>query len=307
MRKEIFFAIFAGGTFGLIIAFGIWRLTATKPKDNITSKSISTNSPTPTEVSDFKIILTKPNPMEVLTDSPTVVAGLTKPNTWVVVSGEDSDDIINASDSGSFNSNVTLEGGVNQIKINAFDSDGSKAETKILAIYSSSYIPPATNSASISYIGVVTDVTNSIIQIKNEAGDIEQIKGTTDANYIDTRNNATKQISSTDVAIGDYLIAMGVKDGNNILDSSRILVTDSLKDTTREAFFGIVTDDTGINKFVAKDIKTNQIITVTPASGVTVTGGETSFGKISNDEKIIAAGELKDRTLTARTILVLTK
>ncbi len=54
-----------------------------------------------------------------------------------------------------------------------------------------------------------------------------------------------------------------------------------------------------------KNPKTGEIITVTPGTGVTISGIEKSFGKITNNEKVIAVGEFKDGVMTARTIEVL--
>lgn len=307
MRKEILFAIIAGGAIGLLVAFGVWKV-------NFNLKGTSTktsNAPTPTSTTSdkqevFKIILEKPVNKQVITETPVLVSGITKPNTYVVVSGENGDGIMNSSASGSFNSNVDLTGGANQIGIMAFDTDGNSAKANLTVIYSGQYTQDASNSAQPqAYIGTVTDISNSVIQIKNDMGDIEQISGTANASYIDTRNNTTKQIKATDVAIGDYLIAMGIKDGNNILTSSRLLVTDPLAPTKRTSFYGVVTDDSGTNKFVAKNPKTNETLTITPATGITILGNEKSFGKISNNEKVIVAGELKDGIIAARTIEVI--
>ncbi len=311
MRKEILLAIIAGGGFGLLIAFGVWRLnTNMHPKDSNPSSTNSTQSPTPSPTSqtihpgEFKIVLLKPDNLSVHTDSTVTVAGATKQNVFVVVSAETADDISNSSDSGSISSSVELDGGINQIEVSAFDTDGNETNANLLLIYSSQY-SGATGATSIAYIGTVTDITDSVIQIKNASGDIQQIKTADNANFIDTRSNTNKQIKQTDLAIGDYLVAMGVKGTNNILTSSRILVTDPFAKTIRRAFYGVVNDDSGINKFTMKNVKTGEIITVTPATGIIISGVETSFGKIKNDEKVIAVGEFKDGTMTARTIEVL--
>src|SRR5258706_9094544 len=71
MRKEIFFAIIAGGGLGLLIAFGIWRANVMlKPRD---SKSTSTSTKAPTATSfqsgDLKIVIASPFNMAVLTQT----------------------------------------------------------------------------------------------------------------------------------------------------------------------------------------------------------------------------------------------
>jgi hypothetical protein len=314
MRKEILLAIIAGGAFGLLIAFGVWKVNADlrASKDNSVVQTVTpipgnaTASPLATTIGELKVVLAKPDSQAVFTETPVSIIGATKPKVNVVISGEDSDTITNANDSGSFTADINLIGGANQILASAFDSDGSTANTHLLIVYSSQFTQEASASGqAISYIGTVTDITDSIIQIKNATGDIQQVKAIANAIFIDTRGNINKQIKASDVAIGDYLIAMGVKGANNILSSSRILVTDPLAKPIRRAFYGIVNDDSGINKFTMKNPKTGEIITVTPALGITITGIEKSFGKIANDEKVIAVGEFKDGVMTARTIRVL--
>ncbi|CAN5321556.1 hypothetical protein BH10PAT1_BH10PAT1_6640 [soil metagenome] len=309
MRKEVFFAIVAGGAFGLLIAFAAWKLNSSaKPK--LDTETLQTSaSPTPianTSTGDFKIILSKPNSMAVFTDTPSEISGVTDPKSWVVVSGIDGDTIVKASDSGSFSANIDLEGGANQINVTAFNSNWNEADANLLLIFSSQFQKDETSSTEpISYLGTITDITDSIIQIKNSDGDIQQISAGKDAVFIDTRSNASKVIKSTDVAIGDYLIAMGYKGNNNILNSSRIIISDAITKPTRKIIYGTVTDDSGYNKFEMKNDKTKETVTITPATGIAVNGDEVSFGNIKNNEKVIVIGEEKDGNISARTIQVM--
>jgi hypothetical protein len=308
MRKEVFLAIVAGSTLGLLIAFGVWKInsshTETLPSPFATQTPVSSPSTQNSNNHEFKVIIIKPDNLSIFTETPAIVTGAIKPNSYVVISGEETDEILNASDSGTFTSNIDLTGGINQINVTGYDANGNEADTNLLVIYSSQFILPKIGTAT-SYIGTVTDITNSVIQIKTATGDIQQITGTENASYIDTRNKNSKQIKSSDIAIGDYIVAMGSKGTNNILSSSRILVTDSLTKSTRKSFLGTVTDDSGINKFIAKNSKTGETITVTPASGIQILGAETSFGRIKNDEKVIVTGNFKDGSIAARTIEVL--
>lgn len=328
MKKEIFFAILAGGLLGLVIAYGAWRANiALRPKVTPHPNSSSEVSPTPSPtLGDFKVVLVKPDSQAVIAQTPTLLSGVTRPNTYVVVSGESGDNILNASASGAFTSNVDLQGGINQILVSAFDTDGSEADSNVLVVYSSQFTLPQGSTATTSgnpvldnvqaklkeasaspqaYIGIVTDISNSSIQIKTANGDIQQISGNANTAYINTTNNNVKTIKQTDVAIGDFIVAMGVKDGNNVLMASRVLVTDPITAITRRAFYGVVTDDTQVLKITIKNNKSGESTTVVPDTGISVTGAESSFGKISKNEKVIAVGEFKNGTLTARTILVL--
>jgi len=93
-----------------------------------------------------------------------------------------------------------MAGGTNQVLVSAFNTDGSQADANLLLIYSSQYIPDP-NNPPISYIGTVTDISDSVIQIKDVNGNIEQIKATTDAHFIDTRASLNKEIKSTDLQL----------------------------------------------------------------------------------------------------------
>ena len=66
----------------------------------------------------------------MVTDTPIKISAITKPNAWVVISGENEDYVIKTNDSGSFEQEVELSAGVNQILIAAFDEEGnSKKES----------------------------------------------------------------------------------------------------------------------------------------------------------------------------------
>lgn len=267
MRKELLVASIIGIGFGLIIAFGVYRVNSSlKPN---AAKTESTPKPK-TVVSEFKIALDKPQNNDVVTLSSTQVSGITKPLTWVTVSGEDEDYIIQSDEKGLFSQDVSLIAGINQIKITAFDSVGSQSVEKVLVVYSSSFeekesqVTP-TNSSTESairakveekvkeamnkpkaYIGVVTDIADSTIQIKTTESQIQQISiKNSDVTVIKTGGTTAsptqKAVKLTDIAIGDFIVAMGYVNSNSVLAAQRILITDPIKDSALESNFGKIT------------------------------------------------------------------
>ncbi|HSX48655.1 MAG TPA: hypothetical protein VLE44_00150 [Candidatus Saccharimonadales bacterium] len=301
MSKEVFFAVLAGGALGLVIAYGAWRTNAALQKRDNSAISVTANNPSSAPTENFQIALAKPLDMSVITSGTTTVSGITKAKSFVVITGEDSDDISTASDSGTFQRDIDLTAGSNQLKAFAFDNDGNEVSAKVTVVYSSSFQTPQ----GIFYMGTVTDISNSTIQIKNTASDIQQITPSKDGvTYVKTTGDNVKEVKSTDLAIGDFIIGMGTKDGNNVLVASRILISDPVKPTTRKAFFGTVTDNSTIGKITVKNNKSGESVTVTPSDSIQITGVN-RFSQLKTDTKIIAVGELKDGNIDARTIQVL--
>ena len=247
MRKELIWAGIIGILFGLVIGFGAWRVRSTvKIKDKLV--------PTPAPIigfGQFKITIDKPENLDVVTTDKISVSGITKSLTWVIISTEKGDYLTQSLADGTFSIEVGLVSGVNNIKATSNDRDNNISSQDILAVYSSSFqlstpLPDtATSEADIkkavalklsqaekppkAYIGTVTDIADSTIQIKTLDSQIQQIA--TDefvVSAINSKGTSNKAIKLTDIALGDFVVAMGYVDGNDVLDVQRILVTDPL-------------------------------------------------------------------------------
>lgn len=262
MRKELLWAIIAGIFFGLIIAFGVYRANSSfTPKDRNTK-----NTPAPSATPSFKIVLNTPENEDVVTEEKVAVSGLTAPLSWITLSGNDSDYIIQADEKGNFEEVVELTGGVNQIKITAFDKNGAESGTRVLVVYSSAFVKkdvvsnnPTTDSSSESairakveekvkaamskpkaYLGVVTDITDSTIQIKALNGEIKQITAKAEEVTVIKTGKTNKEVKLTDIGIGDFIVAMGYKNGNQVLTAQRILITEPVIEPRSKATYGAV-------------------------------------------------------------------
>lgn len=270
MRKELLWAVFGSIFFGLIIAFGVWRANSSfKPKGEKTESSPTPSSKNPS----FKIVLNTPENEDVVTENSVLVSGITSPLSWITFSGEDSDYIIQANEKGEFNENVDLVSGVNQIKVTAFDKNGSESGTKVLVVYSSAFekkdvvdekTEKDTSSESAirakvqekvkeamskpkAYLGTVTDITDSTIQIKSTGGEIgqgniKQISVDGDGLTVVQTGKTNKEVKLTDIAIGDFIVAMGYKNGNQVLSAQRILITSEVADPTSKVYYGVISE-----------------------------------------------------------------
>ncbi len=317
MRRELVWVVIIGISFGLIIAFGVWRINSAMNKSKQESPGATPSSVNPVE--EFKITLNTPENNNVVTTSSVTVSGLTKPLTWIVVSGETGDYILQSDEKGVFGQDVDLTPGVNRIRVTAFDSGGIQSIQKVLVVYSSAFqlnaVTPstpndaATGDAAIrekvaqkvaaamnqpkAYLGVVTDITSSTIQTKTPESQIEQIAaGGTGITVVNTKGKNNKVVKLTDIAIGDFIVAMGYVNGSQVLQAQRILITDPLKDSGLSVSFAKVTN-TSKNSLTITDVKSGEGSTLTPGKNTVIASfanGKVSTVKIAGvkiDDQVI--------------------
>jgi hypothetical protein len=332
MRRELVWATVIGISFGLIVAFGVWRVNSSINKSKSTFPQKTPDSQN--SQAEFKITLNTPSEDSVVTTSPVTVSGITKLLTWVVVSGESGDYILQSDEKGIFTQDVVLTPGVNRIKLTAFDPNGAQSLQKVLVVYSSAFqiktvVSPtpgeaATGDAAIrekvaqkvaeamsqpkAYLGVVTDITSSTIQIKNPEAQIEQISiGSDGIAVINTTGTVNKTVKLTDIAIGDFITAMGYVDGNQVLVAQRILITDPVEEAKITVSMAKVTK-TSTKALTVTDIKTGEAATVTPGKNTILASfanGKTGSIKITGikaDSLIIYVTDASGTTPYTRSV-----
>ena len=288
MRKEVIWAVVAGITFGLVIAFGVVRVNSTlKPKGESTQAS-----PTPQATpGEFRITLDKPENEDVITSDSVTVSGLTKPESIVVISGEEADYITKSNSQGLFSDEVTLISGVNQIKITAFGEGNSQSTQKVLVVYSSAFeikegdrLEQAANKPK-AYLGTVTDITGSTIQVRTMVSEIRQISTSEDIDVVKTFPTS-KAVKLTDIAIGDFIVAMGYKNGNQVLQAQRILITPAVVEPAITVAIETGADVTPTKTTVVLLFKDGQV-TKSKASAIEDGAQVISVTKVVNDKPSI--------------------
>lgn len=313
------FAVIAGGLLGLVLAFGIWRANIAFKNDSPPDAQTGA-SPTPAPSSDFKISIAKPENNQVITALPMNISGITAATSYVIGTNETDDAFATAASDGTFNMNMDLTGGANPTKIFAFDANGKMAQTDLMTVFSTEYdkdaVPASTASPSadairqkvdqklkeatspaIAYLGTVTDLTDNTIQIKSVGnGEIKQVSWTEAGTvFVKSTTTPSKIIKFSEVAIGDFIIGMGVKNGSDVLKAKRILVVNPVKDNARVAVIGRVSE-TASNKLTLKDFNNNSF-TVSPAKGITI-----KFSSFGKEDLVIVVGTQKDNAITARSV-----
>lgn len=89
-----------------------------------------------------------------------------------------------------------------------------------------------------SYMGTVTDISAETIQIKTNRDEMLQISVNVDETLFINYANKGEKIKFSDVAIADYVIAMGYLDENKVLDAKRVLVSPLPQEINRRIVIG---------------------------------------------------------------------
>lgn len=213
MRKEVLYAIVAGISIGLFFAFGAWKVSKIV---KVTPAPVITNkTPIPTVITKLITVDGLKN-YDVVNENPTI-KGLASPNIDIIVSTEISDYYTKSNSSGEFEITVEIPTGMSQIKINEF---------KLILINSTEVEEGRT-----AYVGTITDISTGTIQVRGVNATILQISLNDQTSYVNTLKK-NSEVKETDLAIGDYIIAMGVSSTNKVLTAERILIASPLVENT---------------------------------------------------------------------------
>lgn len=321
MRKEVLLAILAGSFLGLILMFGVVRINSAL---RTPSPANSIPAPSATPKGEFGITLAKPEDRDVVTESPITFSGVTSPDAWVVISTDTDDFIFPAQANGTFSQDVKLSAGVNLISVAAYKNGGQSAYFPLVIVYSSEFskntVPSATPASGTSeadirqkviqkveevlkkptsYLGTVTDIAAGTLQIKTGSSEIEQISTAASGIAVLKAGKTNKEIKLADIAIGDFVVAMGYKNGNNVLNAQRILSTSPIGSPTASSVYGNVS---GIDKknITISSLTNNQSYTLVYDKK---TDTNLAFSKIEEGDLIIAV-YTKD-TQKARTLFII--
>jgi len=234
---------------------------------------------------------------------------------------------LKADASGSFEQEVELIGGINQLIVASFDESEGKSEQELTVIFSREFKvseegsgnPTATDEGDPirekvrekleevkknpkAYIGTITDKLETSLQIKNALGEIQLISvDSENVDFVKTSKSQTT-IKYNDLAIGDFIIAMGfATNSNGVLAAQRILVSPQLETPKREIVFG---QATGIAKNVLslKDKQGKEWKLTFPKKWK---GPE--IKEIKEGEKVVAIVEQEENIYNIRTIEITSK
>lgn len=326
MHKEILIAIVLGSLLGLVVAFGVWKTnSAFENKQKVVSQESgkTDDEASSSNVSELKLTLASPNDRDAVADSSVIISGATRPDSVVVALGEEEEVFGKSNGNGEFELELELTGGLNQISVYAFGADGGSVSENIAVAYSSQLKPQGDETENLEekvdtkieeakekltfYMGTLTDISENSFQLRSESGEIKQVsfdENTTFANIIKT----SKEIESGELAIGDFVIAMGAKadENNGLLNGKRILVSSPMTLKERIVVYGLVTTVKSGEFGVEADGQENTFATDS-ATKVTYfdKDGEVTKSKVSSievDDRVIVVAEKDGDELLATSV-----
>lgn len=332
MRKEVVFAVATGIILGLVVAFGVWRINlALKSQSKGETATQDSQQKEQTSPTQLKITIASPQNFDVVGQEKITVSGITKADSHVVISTPKGDYLTTSRSDGSFQEKVSLESAVNRLTATAIDKDGTTTSQAITLVYSTKVkTPQATSGANANieekvqakvtqalnkpkaYIGTVTDFTDSTIQIKTDTGEIMQISTKNDENISVVKTTpSTKTIKLVDIAIGDFIVAMGTKDVNDVLNAQRILVISPPETKNPSVYLAKVTNISskeidftttkGSKNLTAKLDKNTDLFTTQKDTKTTIS----KISDINIDSQIILVATGPTDNLDTQTIFVL--
>ena len=139
MKKELFLSILIGFGLGVLIMFGVYTANrALKEAGRIQSPVVepeATQSATP-ESSLQTLTIVSPLDQAIIKEAKTALSGVTSPGSWVVILPEKGEKAVLADSEGSFEAEITLIGGENEIEIISVAENGERVNKTITVVYS---------------------------------------------------------------------------------------------------------------------------------------------------------------------------
>jgi len=142
MRKEVILAIVGGVALGLLVIGGLWwtNRATTEESLNITPTPVLEQSPTLIPTPSLSLEIISPEDESIIEEEKVTLEGKTAPESVVVVIYPEGENIVEADEEGNFETEITLVGGANEIKVTAYDEEGNQAEKNLTLVYSTAKI-----------------------------------------------------------------------------------------------------------------------------------------------------------------------
>jgi hypothetical protein len=329
MRKELIFAIIFGIFIGLIVAFGLLRINGVMKKNsggdqNRVSEVGGEQNSVGNQTGSNSITLLKPIDHQVSGSKTIAFSGVTRGESYIIATGGTYDFISQSRKDGTFDFEYEIEPSFNSLNVYSISGDNQRSNTSLELVYSSEATQKETDdnidekvenklenvqNMAEFFQGTITDITDGGVQIKTKEGEIKQISYTSGSTSFAKIGKTTTKITITDIALGDYIIALGYKEDNGLLNAFRILVTQPASSEDIKIFFGTVLKKNKTDMVVSEknsgeiDIEIDN--NTKTYKGVTSNPEKVRFADIKEDNLVIGTYLVDKETNTVRRIYIL--
>ncbi len=323
MQKEVIIAIVFGSLLGLLVAFGVWRANMSLNSDDIPNDPVTTTTQDTTENIIPELSVVSPESNAVITDSTVTISGLSSNSRYVIAMSQNAE-TINEIQNGEFSFDIELEGGLNNIYIYGVSDTGNIISQNLPLVYTTNLESNDDNESEedinervqerlneqanpiTSYIGTITDITEEYFQIRSQSGEINQLTVNEQTTYTSNIQDS-RDIEFSDVAIGDFIVAMGRLDANEILNTQRVIITSPPVENNYLVSKGVVTDITR-NEMAINSDKSEIIFRLGNNTDYLEATNQNEIARadIEIDSEVLIAGEQNGDTISARSVFVLT-
>lgn len=305
MRKEQLVAVILGSLLGISGAFLVWRGSRMRPTPSVSSPKVDTSDANQI-VADLSLV--SPLDGTVSTEDLIDISGLSVPGS-VIAARNKNIVVTKANSSGEFELQVELISGINDIKVWAFELGHEPREKNLRIVFTTKLDTKEASEPVVAVMGSITDITADTIQTRSDNGEIEQISispGTTYGSVVDD----PKEITFSDLAIGDLIASIGQRQGGKVLNASRILVTTRTEADNLEVKSGTI-KTLSSSQFLVEEAATGQEVSIEAKGKVGVYNAketEIKTDKLMNAEEgdsIVVFGKIDKDELIASTIILL--
>lgn len=141
MKKEVIIAIIIGISIGLALTFFFYKTGSFKSDNKIVSPlAEEKNFPTPPPFPPQTLSIISPIDQSIVKEGKIAITGIAVPFSWIVAFGEKGEKMIQADNKGSFETDLLLVSGENEIKITSFSDRGDEISKTVTIVYSTAEI-----------------------------------------------------------------------------------------------------------------------------------------------------------------------
>jgi len=269
-NKFIKLLLFIGIPLIIISASAFFMIISNQKAENTVKVEITpqvTPSPVP-----FTLSITSPSEGDVITENKVTVKGITYPNTAVLVHTETDASSVDSDTAGDFETEITLEEGINTINVTAFAVSGKEERVSIDIVYEGQVKGVKSDEVSKNVLGKATignvkEVKKNSLLVTDDETEVETsvFVDTTTQIINDKKKNIKISAIKKDskVAVVNEAETETSATGSGTKKIAKIYVKENTGQSKRSAVSGIITDISSETITLSHQIQVDRIYTLT--------------------------------------------